>query len=215
MTRAGRHVAAFDVDGTLVRGDTLVPFLAKLVGHRRLGIALASLAPSLIAISAGRGDRDATKLRLLARLLRGRNASILTEAGEAFAGEVVAKRMHDEVAVRLEWHRAHRHELVMVSASLTAYLRPLADRLDFDAVVASELEVDGEGKLTGGLVQQNVRAAEKLRRLREHLGDRDIELWAYGNSKDDEPMLEIADHAFMVRRGGVITAWGEGPSDED
>ena len=54
MTRSdGRVVAAFDFDGTLTRRDTLVPFLALVVGWPRVAMALAACAPSLVR------DRDA------------------------------------------------------------------------------------------------------------------------------------------------------------
>ena len=64
-----RTVAAFDVDGTLTRRDTLLPFLADLVGPGRLARALAVAA-------VGRPKRDAAKERLLIRLLRGRPDAI-------------------------------------------------------------------------------------------------------------------------------------------
>jgi phosphoserine phosphatase len=41
----------------------------------------------------------------------------------------------------------------------------------------------------------------KAERLRAHLGDEGITLWAYGDSAGDREMLALADHAIRVRRG--------------
>jgi HAD superfamily hydrolase (TIGR01490 family) len=94
---------------------------------------------------------------------------------------------------RLGWHRSQGHEVVVVSASFTDYLRPVADRLGVDAVLATELEVV-DGRLTGRLAGANVRGAEKVRRLETWLGDEPAELWAYGDSSGDRELLARADH---------------------
>ena len=56
-------------------------------------------------------------------------------------------------------------------------------------------------RLDGTLVGGNVRGPEKLRRFRAWAGDRDIELWAYGDSAGDRELLAAADHPHRTRRG--------------
>ena len=66
---------------------------------------------------------------------------------------------------RADWHRTQGHRLVIISASLGAYLRPIGERLRFDAVLATELEAGPDGRLTGRIAGENVRGPEKARRL--------------------------------------------------
>ena len=84
--------------------------------------------------------------------------------------------------------------LVIVSASFTSYLDPIAARLGFAAVLATELAVGDDGRLTGELVRPNVRGAEKVRRLDEWLGATAPDagpafVWAYGDSSGDRELL--------------------------
>jgi phosphatidylglycerophosphatase C len=184
-----RVVAAFDFDGTLTRRDTLVPFLARLVGWPRVATALATCAPSLAK------DRDASKERLLSKLLAGIPVDEITSAGRRYGGELVDRKLRPEMRERVEWHRSQGHDVVIVSASLDVYLAEVARRLGANALCTT-LEVDAIGVATGRIVGRNCRGPEKASRLRDYLGDADVTLWAYGDSSGDREMLAMADHAF-------------------
>ena len=87
-------------------------------------------------------------------------------------------------------------------ASLRSYQR-IADYLfetlgrndGFDEVIASELEVV-EGVVTGRLKGLNCWGPEKTRRLKESIGETTYTLYAYGNSRGDKELLEMADYPF-------------------
>ncbi len=197
---ARRCVAAFDFDGTITRGDCLGPFLASVVGRARLSRALAFRSPALAGALVGFGDRDAEKERLVGKLLAGRSAAEVRDAGARFADRLVTEQpFRSETLERLAWHRGEGHELVIVSASLDVYLEPLAPAFGVDHVLCTGLEVGGDGRLTGRLLGGNVRGHEKARRLRAWLGDDGpVELWAYGNSSGDRELLAMADHPVRV-----------------
>jgi phosphatidylglycerophosphatase C len=199
----GRRIAAFDFDGTLTRRDTLVPFLARACGRQELLRALRRVAPLAVRARTGRlaselHHRDATKAALLRELFRGRSASWLAEQGERYATELPS-RLRPEMVEQLEWHRSAGHELVLVSASLRAYLGPFGQAHGFDQVIAVDLEEGDSGHLTGELAAPNVRGPEKAVRLRAWLaGDQPEVLWAYGNSSGDADLLAMADVPVWV-----------------
>jgi phosphatidylglycerophosphatase C len=195
---ATTKVAAFDFDGTLVPGDSLRPFLLRLLGPPRLAAALAGAGPAM-GLAYARGGRDAAKAALFRRTVAGLEGARVDEAGRAFAAELAGK-VRPDLAERVAWHRLAGHRLVLVSASLTAYLEPLGDHLGLDDVIATRLEVGPDGALTGRLAGPNVRGAEKAARLRHLLGDGRAEIWAYGDSAGDREMLEMADHPTRVGR---------------
>lgn len=202
---SGRRIAAFDFDGTLTRRDTLVPFLAKACGPAALGRALRTVVPTAAKARTGRLDtdlhhRDATKEVLLRELLAGRSAEWLERAGRQYATTLGAK-LRPEMVEQVRWHREAGHELIIVSASLGAYLRPFAAAHDFDHVIAVELEADEHGTLTGRLQGPNVRGPEKAVRFdRWYGGGRPEMLWAYGNSSGDAELLAMADVPVWVDR---------------
>jgi phosphatidylglycerophosphatase C len=201
-----RQVAAFDFDGTITRRDTLAGFLAHVGGRRRL---VRSMAVDTVAMVRGTRDdavRDATKERILGRVLRGRSDTELWRSGAEYARSL-PDRFRVETVERLRWHQRQGHETIIVSASLVYYLRPVAQHLGIDAVLGVEMEADAAGRLTGRLAGPNLRAAEKPQRLGAWLAAThpdepgraaDVELWAYGNSSGDEALLSMADHPTWV-----------------
>jgi len=201
----GPGVAAFDLDGTLTRRDTLLPFLQRLCGTTAVVRALVPEWSAMPAAALGTIDRDATKARVLARLLAGWVATDVVDAAEDYAENVVTARLRADTVARVTWHREQGHRLVIVSASPELYVGPVAAALGFEAALATRLEVV-DGRLTGRLVGANVRGPEKVRRLEEHFGDGPMTLWAYGDSSGDRELLAAADHATRVTRTG-LTLW--------
>jgi len=195
-----RVVAAFDFDKTVSTRDNVIPFLRAVVGAPRLAWGLARTSPRLAAAALDDRKRDAAKATLVRRTLTGLESARLSEIGRAFADEVVDRYLRADVVERVEWHRHQGHELVLVSASLAAYLDPIGKRLGFDAVLATELAVHDRGHLTGALAQPNVRGPEKVRRLDQWLGDRPAFVWAYGDSSGDRELLARADQPITVGR---------------
>lgn len=193
-------VAAFDFDGTLARRDTMVPFLLAACGRRRL--AMAGLASVHHGVRRGRDDM---KLATVARLFRGWTEDRFVAQGRTYAGRL-AELLRPEMLERLEWHRSEGHPVVLVSASLATYLRPLAEELGIDDVLAVELACDEVGVLTGRVVGDvNCRGPQKVARLRTWLDERygadtKVELWAYGDSSGDAELLAFADHPTWVGR---------------
>jgi phosphatidylglycerophosphatase C len=71
-------------------------------------------------------------------------------------------------------------------------------------VLATEMEVGPDGRLTGAIAGANVRGPEKARRLDEWLGGRGAVVYAYGDSEGDDDLLARADHPVRVDRRGRL-----------
>jgi phosphatidylglycerophosphatase C len=189
-----RTIAAFDFDETLSTRDNVVPFMRRVGGPGRFGLAMLAAAPALAL-----RHRDAAKARAVRRIFAGRPAAAVHEEATRFAAEIVEHHLRDEAVARAAWHRAEGHELLIVTASFDVYVEPVAERLGFDAVLATSLEVGTDGRLTGHLQGPNVRGAEKAVRLDAWLAGSPATVWAYGDSGGDRELLARADHP-MYRR---------------
>jgi len=187
-------VAAFDFDGTLTERDTLLPFLRLVTGRRQVVAALVRNAGGLARAARARDERDVVKERVLATCLAG---TPVDEAASAAARYVAGIRLRPEVVATLQTHRDAGHEVVVVSASPALYVVPAVAALGVEHVLATELEIVDD-VLTGRFAGRNCRAEEKVTRLDAWLAGRDVELYAYGNSRDDAAMLARADHAVWV-----------------
>ena len=199
--RPPRPLAAFDLDGTLTHRDTLLPFLLRAIGHGRTYRAIAACSlPLARAAALGGPHRDRAKVAVLQKTLRGLPLSGLADAAESFADHVVARGLRPDLRTRVDWHREQGHELVLVSASPELYVAPIGRRLGFDAVLATRLEVDADGRLTGRLEGPNCRGPEKVARLRQWRGDALALTYAYGDSAGDREMLALAAEVVRISR---------------
>jgi phosphatidylglycerophosphatase C len=192
-------IAAFDVDGTLTTRDCVRPFLERAAGRRRLVTSLLRRPLATVIATASR-DRDRFKEIIVGGSLRGKLISEVETIGEQFAQFVLVNWVRPDTLRRLRWHQQAGHRTVLVSASLAAYLRPLALRLGIDDVLCTDSTRSGE-RYGDRLVGLNCRAAEKRRRLEQWLEERrwgNAEVWAYGNSVGDRELLARADHPVWV-----------------
>ncbi len=98
---------------------------------------------------------------------------------------------------------------MLVSASPELYVTPIGRRLGFDAVLATRLEVDADGRLTGRLLGANCRGPEKVVRLREWRREGLAMAYAYGDSAGDREMLDLAVTAVRVGRRPSTTGFAE------
>jgi phosphatidylglycerophosphatase C len=191
-------VAAFDFDGTLVKGDSFPRFLAHLLGRRRFALLLIMALPSMFSGYRSSG-RDGAKSVLLSRTLAGLSVEAVRAAAEDFARTLVA-RVRPVMRDAIAWHERQGHRMILVSASLALYLEPFGQLKGFDQVIATRLEVGEDGRLTGRLDGPNVRAEQKAIRLAAALAPDAAEIWAYGNSSGDREMLAMADHPVWAGR---------------
>lgn len=193
-------VAAFDVDGTLTVRDCVRPFLLRVGGRR--GVIRALLRkPAASLVAAVHRDRDRFKELIVGGVLRGRKVRQVEDLGEQFAEHVAAGWLRADTIERLRWHQRAGHRIVLVSASLGPYLRPLGRRLGVDDVLCAEPLTKGD-EFGDGLDGVNCRRAEKVRRLDAWLKSRRIEnatVWAYGDSDGDIELLARADHPLLVK----------------
>ena len=198
-------VAAFDVDGTLTTRDCVRPFLERAAGRRR--IVTSMLRRPVATIAAGlRRDRDRFKEIIVGGALRGKLTDDVEAIGEQFAQYVLVNWLRPDTLRRLRWHQQAGHRTVIVSASLAAYLRPLALRLGIDDVLCTDSTRFGD-RYGDRLDGPNCRAEEKRRRLDRWLEERGwvhAEVWAYGDSAGDRELLARADHPVWVN-GATIS----------
>jgi phosphatidylglycerophosphatase C len=193
-------VAAFDFDGTLTRRETLLPFLLHTLGAAAVARHALMLSPTLAGYALHLIRNDVAKERVFIQCLAGMSVDELQQQGERFAADVLPGLLRDTAMRRLEWHRQQGHRCVLVSASLELYVRPWAIKAGFDDVIATRLETQSDGSITGRLSGANCFGSEKVRRLEMLLGNREgYTLYAYGDSRGDKELLSWADHAFYQK----------------
>src|SRR5688572_5741496 len=197
----GTPIVAFDFDGTLTIRDSFTQFLRWRAGAGGWALGLIKLAPALGSYARDR-DRGRIKAASVREFLKGVPRAQLEQDAEAFAGQVWPGFMrYDALACWKEWGARGAHR-VIVTASPETTVAPFARKLGAEALLGTQLVVDGDDRVTGAFAGANCRGEEKVRRLRAVYGD-DVRLAAaYGDTSGDAEMLQIADEQGFRRFRG-------------
>lgn len=188
-------LALFDFDGTLTTKDSLGDFILFAFGKPKTLIGGILLSPTLAGYALGLMDNSTAKQQVLKYFFSGISVEKMQELGERYAKQRLPKILRPAGVEKLKWHQQQGHQIVIVSASTEYWLKPWTDSMGFD-VLATQLEVKDQ-KLTGCYAGVNCHGEEKVRRVKAEydLGQFD-EIYAYGDTSGDKPMLALADHAF-------------------
>lgn len=190
MTR----IAAFDCDGTLIRGDATRHVLLACRGPLGLALDLLRLTPVLLAWRLGRRSTDAVKQALLDQVFMATPLAKRQRVLERLAQDLVGQ-LRPEAVERLRWHQRQGDRCLIVSASPEPLLAPLAQQLGVELLATGcidPLRVTPEHPFR--LTTPNCKGPEKLRRLEEHLGylPGQQQLEAYGDSRGDRELLQAS-----------------------
>jgi len=187
-----KRVAVFDVDGTLLQGDTL--WLAARRAKGPVGQLLAAVAclPWLIGwqlrlMSTGRFKQQTIAAFGICDAVNRAEA----RGDRNWLLPVLQAQLKPEAMRRLRWQQQRGDRVLLCSASPRLLLQPLADWLGLE-LLCTELEQD-QGKWRPRLASPNCKGPEKVRRLEQHLGPLDeLTIEAYGDSKGDRELLHAA-----------------------
>ena len=191
-----KNIAFFDFDGTLVKGDSLWPFLIAAAGRRTCYAALAKALWARAFCPVKSDKRSIFKEALLLHTLAGRSVDDLAEA----AGRVERwPRWIEETRQALYKHYQKGDHIVIASGGLDLYLKNLLKDIPCDAIICTEMEVK-EGKTTGGMRHGNcvrdLKADLIENYLQEH-GPFDDSI-AYGNLPHDKPMMDKVKKRVII-----------------
>ncbi|MFA6280780.1 MAG: HAD family hydrolase [Bdellovibrionales bacterium] len=190
-----RVIAFFDFDGTLVKGDSLWPFLLEAVGPFRCFYALMTALTVYLMTGKTKDRRTLIKSVMLEKALKGRNLESLAPA----VARLCLWPRWLESRDALQKHAEAGHYIVIASGSLDVYLKALLADVPHNAILCTEMESEG-GVLTGRMKNGNcVREtkAERVAATMQAFGPID-ESWAYGNAPHDLPMMKLVTHAVIV-----------------
>jgi phosphatidylglycerophosphatase C len=205
-------LAIFDLDGTLTRRDTLLPYLSGFLAPRPARWPrLFSVFTALVSFAVGKLDRDRCKERIISVCLGSATRQELDAHTERFVTKVLARGMSPRALAVLDSHRAARARLVLLSASPDVYVRALATRLGFDECLCTQLRWGSE-RLIGSFTTANRRGEEKARLVRGLKAQGRGAIAAYANSSSDIEHLELVDFPLLVngsaRARSLATARG-------
>jgi HAD superfamily hydrolase (TIGR01490 family) len=203
-------LAVFDLDGTLVDSDTLLPFLVGFArrAHRLWPIVRLPVDLSLYAFRLLR-DR-AAKERLLHSFCAGQSLEQIACHAHTFRERWLPRHWRPTLVEQLRRHQDQGHRVVLVSASPDLYVPTVADALAVSEVVCTRV-ASANGVCLGRIVGDNCKGESKVKMLEQYLDGQGLPpgSFAYGDSRSDLPLLRRAEHGFLYRAGELVRVAGE------
>jgi phosphatidylglycerophosphatase C len=190
------RIAFFDFDGTITRKDTMLAFIRHSKGGVRFYAGFLVNSPWLIAFKLGVLSNQAAKERILAFFFRGITLAAFQSACDQFALHVLPGLIRPKALLEIERLHQAGVEIVIVSASLGNWISSWSDSKKID-LLASSPEIRN-GRLTGKILGNNCYGEEKVKRIQASYplqGYTDI--YAYGDTRGDLPMLRLARISFF------------------
>lgn len=186
------NIAFFDFDGTITTKDTLFQFIRFSKGNFKFYLGLLILLPVLLAFKAGFLPNWRAKEILFTWFFKGISEGEMNKLGDGFASQIIPTLIRPEAEEALAFHRDKGSRIVVVTASFSIWVKPWCDSKQIE-LIATECEIQ-QGKLTGLLQGKNCYGKEKVRRIREKFDlEQFDQIYAYGDSKADLEMLNLAD----------------------
>lgn len=189
-------IAAFDCDGTLIRGDATHLFLLSLQGKRSLLLMLLRLSPQLVAWRIGQCSTGEMKERLIDAVLQATPVDHRRHVLEEVLPQALRRQIRPEALNRLHWHQQQGHRCLIITASPEPLIRPLADWLGVELISTRCSDpIQASRAHPFKLLSANCKGPEKLHRLQEALGTLPLpsELESYGDSRGDRELLNASE----------------------
>jgi putative phosphoserine phosphatase/1-acylglycerol-3-phosphate O-acyltransferase len=193
--------AFFDLDRTLLAGAS-GPVLAEAMREAGLGGRALPGERLVYGVFSAFGETLAgmALARQAATLARGRSQTAVQAAAEK-AADVLVGMVQPYAAPLFEHHRSAGRRLVLATTTPFDLVKPLADALGFDDVVATRYGVLADGTYDGTVVGPFVWSSGKLMAVRRWAAEHEVDLqesWFYSDSVYDAPLLSAVGHAVVV-----------------
>jgi HAD superfamily hydrolase (TIGR01490 family) len=191
-----KSIAFFDFDGTITTKDTLLEFIKYSKGRLNFYLGFLINSPYLIAYKLKLIPNQTAKEKVLRYFFQDTPVSEFQKQCDDFATEILPRLIRPKAMAELRNLQKAGTTIVIVSASPENWIQKWAKENGF-SVICTQLETNMD-KLTGKLSCKNCYGDEKVRRIKEKFVLSDYqEIFAYGDSSGDKPMLQLATKPFF------------------
>jgi HAD superfamily hydrolase (TIGR01490 family) len=214
-----QDIHVFDVDHTVIRGSTGLHFIREGLASRVLPLVPVVTAPLLywryrMLAMAERAER------FLIAALRGISRVALERAARASFSARILPDLYQDAAHLIRDLKARGSDVVLATLSVDLIIRPLAEYLGIETVIASEFEF-ADGQCTGRFVGGPLLSAQKRDRVLGYLRKKGADASGcafYSDSINDLPLLEAVGRPVAINpdarlstiaadRGWEVRSW--------
>ncbi|MDD0975601.1 HAD family hydrolase [Pseudomonas fontis] len=204
-------LAIFDLDETLIHGDCASLWSEQMVHLGWVDATFLRKDKELMdAYAQGKLAMEDYMAFSLEPLI-GRTPEEVEHLVGPWVEDFIEPIIFSEATRTIAMHRKAGDRILVISASGTHLVGPIAERLGIEEILAIELDVQHgvySGKTTGVLTYRE----GKITRLLEWLDQEEENLEGahfYSDSRNDLPLLSKVDHPHVVNPDAVLRAHAE------
>lgn len=215
-TTALRNLALFDLDHTLIAGDSDFEWPRFLIQRGILEQAHYDERNNYFYKQYQQGTLDiheylAFALEPLKRFSRAELDALHADYLEQHIKPIITRKARDLLAA----HAAQGDEIIIITATNRFITGPIARELGVEHLIAIELEEEEDGRFTGRVSGVPSFQEGKITRLQQWLDEHGLSMNSYGqsffysDSHNDLPLLKLVDHPVAVDPDDTLRAYAE------
>lgn len=192
-------IVVSDMMGTLTTGSPVIG-LVDWVRHNQsktqAQLYMMSIAPAYFIAKRGWIDWQKWGQDLMVKslkLVKDATPEKMKLVGEWAVEHNLWKKRREDVIARLADHKSQGAQVYIASSVVEPLIEPFAKRIGIQTIGTPVQYVNGQIQVAGDLVAQERKIEQVLKRLNVDRLD-----FAYGDTEQDIPLLEHAEHPIAV-----------------
>lgn len=202
-------LALFDLDNTLIRGDSDHAWGEFLVEQDLVDANIVKAANDKFLQQYQEGSLNIHEyLEFALGFLAGKTPQALEPLHNQFMASQIEPILLPKAFQLIDRHRQLGHTLLIITATNRFVTYPIAKKLGITELIACEPELI-DGIYTGKAIGTPSFQQGKVVRLQQWLEENDADLdgaWFYSDSHNDLPLLELVDNPVAVNPDHQLTA---------
>lgn len=200
-------IALFDVDKTLIHGDSMFYFLIYSIKKKPyLALYLPILFIKLLAYKAKIIDTVKAKESMF-YALNYLNEDDLKE----FYNKIIKPNIYKDALSEIKKLKNNGYYILLISASPECYLKYFKDEDFIDNLIGTKLKFVNN-RFTNKIIGFNCKGKEKVSRIKKFLEQNKLKIdkknsVAYSDSLSDIPMFNLVNKAYLINSKNLNTTY--------
>ncbi len=203
-----KELVIFDIDKTLVDGQSQKRFLRYLLAAKRVKLTFfLKLIPWFVLYELGLLRDPKKPMRYAYSFLKGKSVQEISGITRDFFERDLKNHIYPEAVELIKEHQDAGREVILVSNSAELIVKDIADYLGVSQYICTKLETV-DGKYTGEIkdIMYGHRKAEAINKFADnHHLDLGV-AWAYGDHASDRQLLSLVKHPVAVNPSPTLMA---------
>ncbi|MBP1745332.1 MAG: HAD-superfamily hydrolase [Firmicutes bacterium] len=196
-----KSIVVFDLDGTLIKGQSQRLFLNYVFKKRMIGsLPYARIISWFVLRKIGIAHHPRKTMEYGFRFLQGLDTSQFDRMIGDFFSKSLQHAFFRNAKELVQKHNNGRSEIMLVSNAIEPIVKKAGSHLGIKNCVGTKLEIKNN-KLTGKIAGNIMLGFNKIHPIKSHVANNNLTLadsWAYSDHISDLPVMEMVSNPVAV-----------------